>query len=81
MDANKKIRSFSGNLFAWTPTRGVTEASTLGLPPGQAPNVIRVESGRTGCIASFLFNRFGVSGTAYYTGITHPGISLEILAD
>lgn len=81
--SKSKPLPFDGSLFAWTQTWGVTEASTLGLEPGRAPNVIQVRSHRTLTVASFLFSRFDRAGTAHYTGIgaTAAGLVLKILAD
>lgn len=73
--------TFSGALFTWTDSVGVTEASTLGFEPGRAAHVVRVVSHRSGTVASFLFNRFDQEGTAHYTGITFPGVLLQVTAD
>ena len=80
---NTKFNSplVNGKLLDWSRgTIGLAEASTLGFPAGQWPNVVLVRSHRTGAVASFLFSNVN-GGVAEYRGITHENLQLRLLDD
>jgi len=69
---------FSGELFAWTPTSGVTEASTLGFEVGLWPNVVGVVSHRTGAEKRFVFSHLANRGTV---AIYHESLKRELVLE
>jgi len=79
---HSEIPVFSGELFAWTPTSGVTEASTLGMKPGARmfPAIIHVQSHRTGVVRKFVWVNYGASDSALYSEyMGEQDLRLEIL--
>jgi hypothetical protein len=72
-----------GRLFGWTESFGrhvgVSEASTLALPPGVWPALLQVRSHRTGTVRAFLrTGLLGVGESQYHVYVDGQGVELHV---